>query len=90
MSRVTIKKTLQSYHIEESPQTIGELHMRAQRVSFQEFIIFPRYVNPNQLLTWALVSHTISKIENQSLNGFFKNQPVNSKDEGIIYNHCLQ
>ena len=76
MSRVTIKKTLQSYHIEESPQTIGELHMRAQRVSFQEFIIFPRYVKPNQLLTWALVSHTISKIvfENQSLNGFFKNQ----------------
>ena len=76
MSGVTIKKTLQSYHIEESPQTIGALHMQAQRVSFQEFIIFPRYVKPNQLLTWALVSHTISKImfENQSLNGFFKNQ----------------
>ena len=51
MSRVTNKKKmLQSDYIKESPQTIGELHMRAQQLSIWEFIIFPGYVKPNQVV----------------------------------------
>ena len=70
MSRVTIEKMLQSYHIKEwCNQTIGELHMRTRRVPFQEFIIFPGYVKPNHVAAHTGFSFNIKTvISKTSLN----------------------